>query len=98
MAAALAEEAACDIVSEDEVLAQFSILVTHESGVICAAGDPFWPRFRAAYPSRAFESRLRRGGRGGVEVAWRMALLSSADAIMVSEKWVVYFMILYCNV
>jgi hypothetical protein len=49
--AALAEEAACDdIVSKDEALARFSIFVTRESGVICAAGDPFWPRFRVAYP------------------------------------------------
>ena len=48
--AALAEEAVCDIVSEDEVLARFSIFMTRESGVICAAGDPFWPRFRVAYP------------------------------------------------
>jgi len=38
---ALAEEAACDIVSEDEALARlFSIFVMRESGVICAAGDP----------------------------------------------------------
>jgi len=48
--AALAEEAACNIVSEDETLAQFSIFVMRESGVICAAGDPFQPRFRVAYP------------------------------------------------
>ncbi len=48
--AALAEEAVCDIVSEDEALARFSIFMTRESGVICAAGDPFWPRFRVAYP------------------------------------------------
>ncbi len=45
---ALAEEAACDIVSEDEALAQFLIFVTRESGVICAAGDPFRPRFCVA--------------------------------------------------
>jgi hypothetical protein len=45
---ALAEEAACDIVSDDEALAQFSIFVTRESGVICAAGDPFRPRFCVA--------------------------------------------------
>ena len=48
--AALAEEAVCNIVSEDEALARFSIFVTRESGVICAAGDPFRPRFRVAYP------------------------------------------------
>ncbi len=48
--AALAEEAVCNIVSEDEALAQFSKFVTRESGVIYAAGDPFWPRFRVAYP------------------------------------------------
>ncbi len=49
--AALAEEAACeDIVSKDEALARFSIFVMRESGVICAAGDPFWPRFCIAYP------------------------------------------------
>ena len=48
--AALAEEAACGIVGKDVALAQFSIFVMHESGVICAAGDPFWPRFCAAYP------------------------------------------------
>ena len=50
--AALAEEAVCDIVSEDEALARFSKFVTRESGVICAAGDPFWPQFRVAYPPR----------------------------------------------
>ena len=48
--AALAEEAVCDIVSEDEALARFSKFVTRESGVICAAGDPFWLRFLVAYP------------------------------------------------
>jgi hypothetical protein len=48
--AALAEEAACDIVSEDVALARFSIFMTRESGVICAAGDPFWLRFRVSYP------------------------------------------------
>ena len=63
--AALAEEAVCNIMSEDEVLERFSIFVTRESGVICAAG------------------------RGG------MALLLSANAIMVSDKWVVNFVILY---
>jgi hypothetical protein len=49
--AALAEEAECDdIVSKDEALTRFSIFVTRESGVICAAGDPFWPQFCVAYP------------------------------------------------
>ena len=46
--AALAEEAVCDIVSEDEALARFSKFVTRESCVICAAGDPFRLRFRVA--------------------------------------------------
>ena len=61
--ASLAEEAACNIVSKDAALAQLSIFVTRESGVICAAHDPFWPQFCVATPPpRASESRLRRGG------------------------------------
>jgi hypothetical protein len=45
----LAEEAARDIVIEDVALA-LAIFATRDSGVICASGDPFWPRFRVAYP------------------------------------------------
>jgi len=48
--AALAEEAACDIVSEDEALTRLSIFVKHASGVICTVGDPFRPGFRVASP------------------------------------------------
>ena len=39
--AALAEEAACNIMSKDAALARLSIFVTCESGVICAAHDRF---------------------------------------------------------
>ena len=39
--AAFAEEAVCDIVSEDAALTWFSLFVKRESGVICAVGDPF---------------------------------------------------------
>ena len=57
MLTALAEEAACNIVSEDAVLARLSIYVTRESGVICTAHEPFWQGFRVATPPppRAFE-------------------------------------------
>jgi len=48
VAGALVEEAVCDIVSEDEALAKY--LTCAASGVICAAGNPFWSRFRVAYP------------------------------------------------
>jgi hypothetical protein len=47
--ASLAEEAARNIVIEDVELA-LAIIATRDSGVISAAGDPFWPRFRIAYP------------------------------------------------
>jgi len=64
--AALAEEAACNIMSKDEGLAGFSILVTRESGVICAARDPFWSRFCVAYPPCEHLSHVyvKRGNEG----------------------------------
>ena len=48
--AALAEEAACNILSKDAALARLSIFVTRESGVICAVHDPFWLRVHVATP------------------------------------------------
>ena len=47
--ASLAEEAERDIVIEDVALA-LAIFATPDCGVILAAGDPSWPRFRVAYP------------------------------------------------
>ena len=91
--AALEEEAVCNIVSKDEALARFSKFVTRESGVICAAGDPFRPWFCIAYPPREPLSHVYvKGGNEGLR--WH-GIIVVRRCHHGSEKRVVYFVILY---
>ena len=76
-----------------EALAQFSTFVTLESGVICAAGDPFRLWFCVAYPPREPLSHVYvKGGNEGLR--WH-GIIVVRRCHHGSEKWVVYFVILY---